>query len=146
MARDETAQPKLGNYLDMLSQAIFQSGMSWKMIERKWPGTHAAFHGFDIDWVANMSPDELDALAQDTRIIRNRRKVEAIVVNANRMLELEKEHGSFENYLASHADFEATLASVKKNFKYMGDIGTYFFLHVVGRDVPPHEEFCGRTG
>ena len=146
MARDETAQPKLGNYLDMMSQAIFQSGMSWKMIERKWPDTLAAFHGFDIDWVANMSPDELDALAQDTRIIRNRRKIEAIVANANRMLELEKEHGTFENYLASHGDFESTLASVKKNFKYMGDIGTYFFLYVVGRDVPPHEEFCGRAG
>ena len=59
---------------------------------------------------------------------------------------MEKEHGSFENYLASHADFGAALASVKKNFKYMGDIGTYFFLYVVGRDVPPQEEFCGRAG
>ena len=61
------------------------------------------------------------------------------------MLELEQEHGSFENYLKSHGDFESTLASVKKNFKYMGDIGSYFFLYVVGCDVPPHEEFCNRA-
>ena len=61
------------------------------------------FHGFDAERVAAMSEREIDELASDTRMIDNRRKLEAIVSNAGRMLELESEHGSFRDYLHSTA-------------------------------------------
>ncbi len=70
----EQIKPKrLGDYLDVMSKSVFQSGMSWKVIESKWPTTQEAFHGFDAERVASMGEREIDALTQDTRVIRNRR-------------------------------------------------------------------------
>ena len=44
-------------------------------------------------------------------------------------------------YLRSHEDFDATVKDVRKQFKFMGDMGTYLFLFVVGEEVPSHEEW-----
>lgn len=59
-----------------------------------------------------------------------------------RLVELEQRHGSFTNYLRSHGGFAATMKDVRKQFKYMGDSGTYRFLYVVGEEAPPYEEYC----
>jgi 3-methyladenine DNA glycosylase Tag len=134
----------LNDYLAVMSKAVFQSGMSWKVVESKWPGITAALHGFDIHRVANLTPPELDELAKDERVIRNRRKLEAIINNARQMLALDREYGSFQRYLRSHGDFEATLQAMRRDFKFMGPTGVYFFLYVVGEPVPPHEEFRAR--
>lgn len=131
----------LGDYLEVMSKAVFQSGISWRVVESKWPGIRDAFRGFDAQAVAAMGDRDVNELAQDTRVIRNRRKLEAIVGNANRMLELEAEHGSFQRYLRSHGDFDATVADLRKQFKFLGEMGCYYFLYVVGEDVPPHEEW-----
>ncbi len=52
--------------------------------------------------VANLSSDDIDRLASDRSVIRHRGKLDAIVYNANRMLELDEKHGSFDDYLRSH--------------------------------------------
>ena len=138
----EQIQPaSLDDYLEVMSKAVFQSGMSWRVVEAKWPGIREAFQDFDVHKVADFSIFDLETLAQDKRVIRNRRKLAAIVSNAQRMIELEREHGSFRSYLRSHGDFDATLTALRKDFKFMGPTSTYFFLYVVGEEVPPHEEF-----
>src|SRR6266571_293600 len=68
---------RLNDYLEVLTKAAFQSGISWRVIEAKWPGFKEAFFDFDPERVARFSPKEIDALAADTRIVRNRRKIEA---------------------------------------------------------------------
>ena len=147
MQAPEQIQPKsLGDYLEVMSKAVFQTGMSWRVVETKWPGTQEAFRGFDAKAVATMSDRDIDDLAKDKRVIRNRRKLEAVVDNARRMLELDGEHGSFQDYLRSHADFEATVAALRKNFRFLGDMGSYYFLYVVGEDVPSHEEWMASRG
>ena len=130
-----------GDYLEVMTKAVFQSGMSWSVVEAKWPGFREAFHGFDAERVAQLSPDELDALAADPRIIRNRRKIEATRANAERVLELDEEHGGFGNWLESLGDFEAANAALRREFKFLGDFGAYYFLYVVGRPVPDHEDY-----
>ena len=138
----EQIEPRsLGDYLDVMSKAVFQSGISWKVVEAKWSSTREAFNEFDAQKVANLSPDDIDELAQDTRVIRNRRKLEAIIGNANRMIELEGQYGSFRGYLRSHKDFDATVKSLRKDFKFLGDMGCYFFLYVVGEQVPSHDDW-----
>ena len=138
----EIIDPKsLGDYLEIMTKAVFQSGISWKVVESKWPGIKEAFKDFDTDTVAAFSEPKLDGLSQDTRVIRNRRKLSAIVSNAQRMVELDQEHGGFQKYLRSHVDFTATVQDIRKRFKFMGDTGTYFFLLVVGEEVPPHDEW-----
>ena len=74
-------------------------------------------------------------------MIRNRRKLQAIVANARRLIELEEEHGSFKDYLRSHESFEDTVKNLRKQFKFLGNTGAYFFLYVVGEEVPSHEEW-----
>lgn len=105
------------------------------------PERKEAFHNFDVHKVADFSVFDVEALVQDKRVIRNRRKLAAIVSNAQRMIELDREHGSFSSYLRSHGDFDATLAALRNDFKFMGPTSVYFFLYVVGEQVPPHEEF-----
>ena len=98
MQAPEQINPQsINDYLDVMSKAVFQSGISWRVVESKWAGTREAFHNFDAERVADLSPDEVDVLATDTRIIRNRRKIEAIKGNAERMLDIEKEYGSFQS-------------------------------------------------
>ncbi len=67
---------------ERLSLECLQSGLSWALILRKRPGIRAAFAGFDPDVVAGFGAAELAALLEDARVIRNRRKLEAIVQNA----------------------------------------------------------------
>ena len=142
MQEPEKIQPQsLGDYLEIMSKAVFQSGISWKFVGSKWPGIKEAFKGFDAETVAGFSEPELDALTQDTRVIRNRRKLEAIVSNAQRMIELDEQHGGFQRYLRSHPDFRSTVQDIRKQFKFMGDTGTFYFLHVVGEEVPSHDEW-----
>ena len=131
----------LGDYLEVMSKAVFQAGMSWRVVGSKWPGIREAFRGFDAEAVAAMGEPDLDALAQDTRVICNVRKLAAIVGNVGKMLQLEAEHGSFRAYLRSHGDYDATVASMRKEFKFLGDMGCYYFLSVVGEDVPSHDEW-----
>ena len=133
---------KLGDYLEIMTKSVFQSGISWKVVNSKWPGITEAFRGFDADAVASLSPDDIDALAADTRVIRHRRKLEAIVHNAQTMVLLDAEYDGFRNYLRSHADFDAVIKDLKKRFKFMGDMGIYHFMYVVGEQVPPYNEFC----
>jgi len=130
-----------GDYLEVMSKAVFQSGMSWDVVNAKWPGIRDAFDDFDAEQVAAYDEERLAALMQDTRVIRNRRKLEGIVANANRILELEREHGTFKKYLESHGGFEEAVKSLRKNFAFLGEMGCYYLLYVVRQPVPPHEEW-----
>jgi len=131
----------LGDYLEVMSKAVFQTGMSWRVIESKWPGIREALRNFDVHAVATLGDRDIDDLVQDTRVIRNRRKLEAIVNNARRMIDLEDQHGSFRDYLRSHPNFEATVAALRKDFKFLGNMGCYFLLYSVGEEVPSHEDW-----
>jgi DNA-3-methyladenine glycosylase I len=139
-------QPKgLADYLEVMSKSVFQTGISWRVVDSKWPGIQEAFQEFDPVVVAAFTIEDIDRLVRDTRIIRNRRKVEAIISNANRMLELDRAHGGFRNYLRSHADFMALVKDLRKQFKFVGDMGAYHFLWIVSEEVPPYEEWIKRN-
>jgi DNA-3-methyladenine glycosylase I len=131
----------LNDYLEVMSKVVFQSGMSWKLIENKWPGIKEAFDNFDINKVADFDERDIERLSQDRRVIRNYKKLVAIASNARQILDLDKEHGSFQKYLRSHGDFDEMLKAMRKDFKFMGPMGVYYFMHVIGEKVPQHEVF-----
>ena len=142
-APDQINPEKLADYLEVMTKAVFEAGISWKVIENKWPGFREAFHEFDPDWVANMTPDHPDARSVDTRIVRNRRKIEATIHNAQAMIALDQQPGGFKGFLSESAggDFWAVSKALKKQFKHFGDFGCYYFLYVVGEPVPEHDDF-----
>ncbi len=131
----------LADYLDVITRAVFQSGMSWRVVEAKWDGFRKAFAGFDPETVAAFTDDDVERLVADTGIIRNRRKIEATVTNAQAMLALDGKPGGFVGWLRSQDDFDATVAALRGEFRFLGDTGAYYFLHVVGEEVPTHEEW-----
>jgi len=129
------------DYLEVMTRAVFQSGISWQVVEAKWPGFREAFDGFDPETIAAYTGDDVERLAGDQRIIRNRRKIEATLTNAETLLELERGPGGFAGWLRSHAGFEATVAALRAEFRFLGETGAYYFLYVVGEPVPSHEEW-----
>ncbi len=66
--------------------------------------------------------------------------------NARRMTELAERHGSFRDYLRSHGEFEKTVSDLRKQFRFLGDMGAYHFLLVVNEEVPSYEDWCASRG
>ena len=138
---EQITPQKLGDYLEALSKAVFQAGISWQVIEAKWDGFRAAFAGFDPETVATFTDDDVERLMGDPGIVRNRRKIEATIHNAQVMLDLDREYKGFGRYLRSQTDSEALVADLRGRLTFVGDSGAYFFLYVVGEPTPPHEEW-----
>ena len=129
-----------------MSKSVFQACISWKVVEAKWPDIRQAFQDFEPTAVANFTEEDLDALTNDRRVIRNRRTLEGIVENARLMTELAERHGDFHNYLRSHCEFEKTGSDLRKQFRFLGNIGAYHFLWVVNEEVPSYEYWCDSRG
>ena len=143
MQAPQQIQPtKLADYLEVITKAVFQSGMSWQVVEAKWPCFVEAFDGFDPQKIAAFTGEDIERLAADTRIIRNQRKIEATLHNAETILALDAQPGGFAGWLRSRHDFEATVAALRSEFRFLGETGAYFFLYVVGEPVPAHEEWA----
>jgi 3-methyladenine DNA glycosylase Tag len=138
-APEQIEAGSLADHLEVITKAVFQAGMSWDVVEAKWDGFREAFERFDPEKVAALNPDDVERLAQDTRIIRNRRKIQATIDNAESMLELERD-GGYEDWLDSRGDFLETVAALGKRFSFLGGFGSYYYLYVLKRPVPPHEE------
>ena len=145
--RTHVAAPKqnspkgLSDYLEVMSKAAFQSGISWQVVESKWPGTREAFDNFDPAVIAKYAGTKMADLLEDERVIRNHLKLEAVVFNARRMLELDKQYKGFRKYLRSFGSYEELVKDLRKNFKFLGEMGAYYFLYVVGEKVPDWEEW-----
>lgn len=135
----------LSDYLDVMSRAVMQTGISWAVVEKKWPGIRAAFAEFEPETVAGFDAQEIDRLVGDTRVIRNRRKLEGIVENARTMLELDSAPGGFVGFLRG-GDYREREKRIRARFKFMGEMGVYYFLWVVREPVPDHDEWRAMTG
>ena len=125
-------QPRsLADHLEVMSQVVFWVGISWRVVDSKWPDIQEAFRGFDPEVVANLSPDDVDQFASDRKVIRHRGKLDGIVHNARRLLELDELHRSFETYLRSHDGAMEAISDVRKHFQYLGEMSAHQFLYSV---------------
>jgi DNA-3-methyladenine glycosylase I len=129
-SRTEPAS-SLVEQMEALTAAVFQSGMSAAVVMAKWDGIAATFAGFDPVKIASMTPDDVDRLIGDPRVIRNRRKIEATVENASRLLDLESRF-EFADWVGSHGDLEATVRAVSGEFAMVGPHGARLFLQKTG--------------
>ena len=139
-------RPKtIDDYLEQLSKSVFQAGISWRVVDAKWPTIKPAFRGFKVERVARMGDREIDTLASDPRVIRSRPKIAAVVHNARAILDLERE-GGFRKHLRSFDDYEELATDLKKRFKFVGDSGTYHFLWTVSHPVPEWHDWAKAHG
>ncbi|MEX0875110.1 MAG: DNA-3-methyladenine glycosylase I [Actinomycetota bacterium] len=149
MPRQKGAPPQitprsLDDYLEAMTKSAFQAGISWDVIIAKWDGFREAFRGFDVGLVASLTPRDVDKLVKDTRIVRNRAKIEATVHNAQTLIDIDKESKGFRKYLRSFDSYEVLVKDMRKRFKFLGESGCYIFLYVVKEKVPEYHEWRAR--
>lgn len=132
----------LADYLEAMSRAVFTSGISWKVIDAKWDDIRDAFQRFDPFAVAALTPPDVERLMDDPRVIRNRKKIEAIVHNAGEIIATEREFGSFARYLESFADNDDLVKDLHKRFEFLGPSVAHFFLYAIGFNVPAQDKWA----
>jgi DNA-3-methyladenine glycosylase I len=87
------------NMFEFLVLEGAQAGLSWITILRRREGYRKAFAGFDVKKVAKFTDKDVERLMQDEGIIRNRLKIQSTIKNAQLFIEIQKEFGSFVNYI-----------------------------------------------
>ncbi len=123
---------------------INQAGLSWDLILKKQETFRAAYHRFDIDVVASYDEGEIERLLGDAGIIRNKLKINAAIHNAKEIQKLQKEHGSFKNWIEHHhpKTKEEWVKIFKKTFKFTGGEIVSEFLMSTGYLSGAHDADC----
>ena len=122
-------------YFALLARAVFSAGLGPKVVESRWKDMGAAFHGFDPAQVEQMGEADVARLLGDPAVIRNRRKIEAVIENARRFLERTGEHPSFHAYLTglgAGEDQDAVAEELAQTFTHLGRTSALFFLFSAG--------------
>jgi 3-methyladenine DNA glycosylase Tag len=130
---------ELSDYLEVMTRAVFQTGVSWKQIADHWDAYKSGFADFNVRAVAMFDDTEIDRLMHTDGVMHSTRKIRATIKNAKAMLELEAAHGGFENYLRSFTDYAKAARDLKKRFTFMGEMNAWYFLFRVRRPVPKFE-------
>jgi DNA-3-methyladenine glycosylase I len=123
---------------------INQAGLSWTLMLRKQEGFRKAYSNFSIEKIAAYDEEDRERLLLNPEIIRNRLKINAAIVNAQKIVALKKEYGSFKNWLDGHHPLELAnwLKLFKKNFKFVGGEIVNEFLMSTGYLPGAHVEEC----
>jgi 3-methyladenine DNA glycosylase Tag len=131
-------------WLAEMTRGVFRAGFNWQVIDHKWDGFEAAFHGFDPALNAAMSEEEFDAHLKDARIIRNAQKIASVRANAQFLVDLAREHGTAARFFADwpDSDFIGLLEVMKKRAaRCAGETAMRFFrtmgkpAFIISRDV-----------
>lgn len=142
----------------------FQAGLSWQIVLKKREGFRKAFDHFDFKKIARYKEDKIQLLLKDENIIRNQLKIRATVNNAQRFIEVQKEFGTFDQYIwqftghktihnkwkqlseipAKSPESDAMSKDLlKRGFKFVGSTICYAFMQAAGM-VNDHLVTCVR--
>lgn len=123
---------------------INQAGLSWETILKKKDNFYKAFDNFNIEKVSRYTQKKFDTLMQDAGIIRNRLKINAAIENAKTIKALQKEFGSFKNWLDQYhpKTKEEWMKLFKKTFKFTGGEIVNEFLMSTGYLPGCHSQDC----
>ena len=123
---------------------INQAGLSWTTILKKQEGFRKAYHNFNIKKVAGYKEKDFERLMNNAGIIRNRLKINAAIENAKTILTLQKEFGSFKNWLARQhpKSREDWTKLFKKTFKFTGVEIVNEFIMSCGYIPGAHDADC----
>lgn len=142
-----------------LSLEIFHIGLSWQLVLSKYDDFMEAFDNFNIKQIAKYDKMKIDELMQNEKIIRYRKKIEAVVHNAKQVLKIQEEYGSFSDYIWSFTDGEQVVKQTNRtitqselsdqitnslkmhDFKFIGSVTIYSYLQAIGI-VNDHDLEC----
>lgn len=101
---------------EFLVLEAMQAGLSWRIILRKRGEFRKAFDNFRVQKIANYDRMKIKQLCSNASIIRNKKKIEATIINANAFLEIQKEFGSFDTYIWNFVSYKP-IQNSWKNYK-----------------------------
>jgi hypothetical protein len=136
--------PTLDDHLEVMTRAIFQAGLSWALIEARWPAFRAAFDGFALASVAAYGEFDVERIMAADGVIHSHKKIVGTIANARALHELVAQHGDVATYVRTFADYAALYADAKKRFAFLGDLSCYYWLFRTGLPVPPFERWMER--
>ena len=137
----------------------FQAGLSWLCVLKKREAFRKAFDNFDVEKVARYDSKKVEELLKNEGIIRSRNKIESAIKNAKIFIEIQKEFGSFSDYIWSFTEgkiirnttdkFEVSTPLSdrvskdlkKRGMKYVGTVIIYSYLQSIGV-INDHETGC----
>ena len=145
-----------------LSLESFSVGLSWILIIEKEKSLREAFDNFDPEIIANYDEDKIEELMDNKNIIRNGKKIESVINNANEFLKVQEEYGSFDKYIWGFTDGEIIDHHLEdgkdmpsknklsekfskdlkqKGFQFIGPTTIYSYLQGIGI-INDHWEYC----
>ena len=141
---------------EMLILELFQAGLSWITILKKRNSFKKAFDDFDIDKIINYDTEKIAELMENKAIVRNRRKIDATINNAGIFKKIQKEYGSFCEYIwgftkgkiikaeyKTQSDLSQEISKdlKKRGMKFVGPTIIYSYLESIGI-IDNHEKNC----
>ena len=156
---NEWGVPKYDDHelYELLILEMFQAGLSWETILNKRENFRKVFDNFEPQRIVNYGEDKINELMQDKGIIRNRRQIEATINNTKIFLDLQKEFGSFANYIWSFTDNKIIITDSKvvsnqlsdtiskdlnkRGMRFVGTVIIFSYLQAIGV-VNSHAEDC----
>ena len=151
-------------HFEHLSLEVAQAGLNWEMILNRRESYRDAFDSFDFNKIAKYSSKKANALLKNSKIIRNRLKIEATINNAKAFIKIRKEFGSFNKYIwnfvnkksiinrfshakkiPAHTKLSEFIAKdlKQRDFKFVGPITIYSHLQATGL-INDHTTDCFR--
>jgi len=125
-------------YFENMCRVIFQAGLNWSVVEKKWPTIKKAFDNFSTEKVSRFTNSDVARLMKNEGTIRNKGKISAIIQNAKEFERIKKEHGSFQKYLDSQDksdNYSKVIKELIHGFKWLGPSSAGIFLYTVGEKI-----------
>lgn len=124
-------------YLSLISLRIFRAGLRHSLVDAKWPAFEALFFGFDPHKVVLMGGEHIERLMQDERIIRHLGKLASVPRNAQFVLDVAREYGSFGALLADwpESDITGLWRLLSKRGSQLGGLSAPRLLRMAGKDT-----------
>ena len=131
------SRSKDDRWLAQMTRCIFQAGFVWRVVDHKWDDFEDVFFGFPPPKIVMLSPEQIDRFAANPRIIRNRQKVLSIQANAQFILDITRDHGSFGKYIAQWPtqDLVGLFAQMKAQGSRLGGMTGQRVLRNMGKDT-----------
>ena len=127
-----------------LIMEINQAGLSWDIVLQKYKGIKEAYAEFEVQKVAQFETNEIASMMKNPQIIRHELKIRSIVYNAQQILQIQKEFGTFKKWILMNKQnsLDNWVKVFKKNFKFVGKEIVKEFLTSNGILNGAHDKNC----
>ncbi len=131
-------------FFEALVLEINQTGLSWDLVLKRRNNIKLAFENYNLNKISNFNKKNINDLLSNNKIIRNKKKIIAIIYNSKIFIEIIKDNGSFKKWMDKNKNksLDQWIKLFKKKFKFTGPSVTKEFLIATGYIAGAHDLNC----